>query len=127
MKTLTRIIYDIKMVLLTIHFYFIFSILHNILDMKIWGYLFLGIYTIYIIKIIGELLSQKKRYKNDFIYNLMQIGILAYIIFFAIKVNINGIYVTNMTYNYFKSNYIVVSALFIFVFIYSLAELCPKK
>jgi hypothetical protein len=101
--------------------------LNNILDTKVFGYLFLLIYAIYIIKSIIELLSGKKRYKNDTIYNLMQIGVLVYIIFLAIKVTVNGMYVTEITYPYFRSNCQIISVLIIFILIYGIIELKNKK
>ena len=127
MKKLTNIVYYTKIFLLLIHFYFVFIILHTILDTKIFGYIFLVIYFIYIIKCIIELLSQKKRFKNDWIYNLMQIGVLGYILFMAIKVSINEMYVTEMTYSYFRTNYLIISILFIFIMMYSFIELSDKK
>ena len=127
MKKFAMIVYYIRIFLLTIHFYFVFIMLNSILDTKLFGYIFLAIYFVYIIKTIIELLSQKRRYKNDLIYNLMQIGVLSYIVFFALKVSISGIYVTNMTYNYFKTNYIIISFLIIFVLIYYFVELYKKK
>lgn len=127
MKTITKIIYYFKILLFTIHFYFVFAMLHDILDTKFFGYLFLIIYFVYIIKTIIELLSKKDRYKNDLIYNFMQIGFLSYIVFISIKVNVNVMYVTNMTYPYFRTNYIIISILIIFSLIYSFIELDNKK
>ena len=127
MKKINKIIYYFKILLFTIHFYFVFAMLHDILDTKIFGYLFLLVYFIYIIKSIKELLSKKDRYKNDLIYNFMQIGFLSYIIFISIKVNVNVMYVTNMTYPYFRTNYIIISILIIFSLVYSFIELDNKK
>ena len=127
MKTVAKIIYYIRMFLLTIHFYFVFSMLHNIIDTRIFGWIFLVIYFINIIKIIVELLSKKNRYKSDLVYNLMQSGVYIYIIVIAIKVSVNEMYVTNMTYEYFKTNYLIASLLIVFVYIYSLVELKQKK
>ena len=127
MKKFANIIYYFKIFILIIHFYFVFLILHNILDIKLFGYLFLVIYAIYITKCIIELLSKKRRFKNDIIYNSMQIGVLIYIIFMSVKVSINEMYVTNITFQYFKSNCIIISILIIFILIYSFIELRNKK
>ena len=127
MKKLNNIVYYIKTVLFVIHFYFVFTMLHDILDTKIFGYLFLLIYSIYVIKNILELLSKKEQYKNDIIYNSMQIGALAYIMFVAIKVSINEMYVTNITYAYFRTNYIIMSVLLVFILIYGFCELHDNK
>lgn len=57
----------------------------------------------------------------------MQIGMLSYIIFVAIKVSVNGMYVTNMTYSYFKTNYLIMSILMIFILVYSFIELHDNR
>ena len=127
MKKLVNVAYYFRTFILIIHFYFVFMMLNNILDTKFFGYLFLLIYGIYIIKCIMELLSGKKRYKNDVIYNLMQIGVLSYIIFLSIKIRVNEMYVTEITYPYFKSNCQILSVLIIFILIYGLIELKSKN
>ena len=127
MERFNKIVYYFRMLLFVIHFYFIFSVLHNILDMKIYGYIFLIIYFIYIIKSIIELLSKKKRYKNDLIYNLMQIGFFSYIIGISIKIYLNKLYVTNNTITYFKTNYLIASLLIVFIVIYSILSFYNKK
>ena len=127
MKKLANVIYYIKTLLFVIHFYFIFVMLPSILDTKVFGYIFLIFYFVYIIKTILELLSQKKRYKNDWIYNSMQIGFIAYIVFITLKISINKMYVTNITYSYFRNNFIIMSVLIIFILIYSFIELDNKK
>ena len=127
MKRLTNIVYYIKMFLFIVHFYFVFLMLHSILDTKIFGYLFLFFYFIYVVKIILELLSKKQRYKCDIIYNLMQIGFSFYVMFIATKINIDDLYVTVNTYTYFKTNYIIASMLIVFALIYSLVELHDSK
>ena len=127
MKKLVNTVYCVKTFILIIHFYFVFMILHSILDTKLFGYLFLVIYIFYIIKVITELLSKKNRYKTDLIYNIMQIGLLCYILIISIKISVNDLYVTKITYNYFKNNFIFISLLIIFILIYNFIELRNKK
>lgn len=127
MKRFTKIVYFIKMLLFVTHFYFVFMMLHNILDTKIYGVIFIVLYIAFIIKIIIELLSKRDRYKNDFIYNIMQIGIYFYLLIISIKTNISKIYVTRLTLGYFKINYIILSILIIFIFLYSYLEFKPSK
>ena len=115
------------MLLFVMHFYFVFMMLHNILDTKIYGVIFIVLYIAFIIKIIIELLSKRDRYKNDFIYNIMQIGIYFYLLIISIKTNISKIYVTRLTLGYFKINYIILSILIIFIFLYSYLEFKPSK
>ena len=127
MKKLTEIVYIIKMGLFVIHFYFVFMMLHNILDAKIYGVIFLVFYLAFAIKCLLELLSKRGRYKNDIIYNIMQIGIYAYLLIISIKTSVSKIYVTRLTLGYFKINYIILSILIVFIFIYSYLEFKPSK
>ena len=127
MKNVAKIIYAIKMFLFVIHFYFVFMMLHNILDAKMYGVIFLVFYIIFALKIIIELLSKKQRYKNDAIYNIMQVGIMAYLLIISIKTNLDKVYVTRVTMGYFRINYIILSVLIIFIFTYSYLEFKPSK
>ncbi len=127
MKKVANIVYYIKMFLFIIHFYFVFAMLHNILDVKIYGLIFLIFYFLYIFKVIIELLSKKKRFKNDFVYNLMQLGLIFYILVICIRTNIAGMYVTKNTLPYFQINYSILSVLILFIFIYSYIEFNVDK
>ena len=122
MKKISIVVYYIKLVLFIISFYFIFTMLHNILDTKIYGIIFIIFYLIYAFKLIIELLSQKARFKNDYIYNFMQIGLIIYILIISIRCSINKIYVTNFTYPYFRINFIILSILILFILIYSIVD-----
>ena len=115
------------MILFITHFYFVFIMLHNILDAKIYGVVFMVFYLAFAIKVLLELLSKRDRYKNDFIYNIMQIGIYSYLLIISIKTYISKIYVTRVTLNYFKINYVILSMLIVFIFIYSYLEFKPSK
>ncbi len=127
MKNFAKVVYIIKMILFVIHFYFVFMMLHNILDTTIYGVIFLVFYVSFAIKIILELLSKKDRYKNDAIYNIMQIGVYAYLLVLSIKTCTSKIYVTRITMDYFRINYVILSVLIIFIFIYSYLEFRPSK
>ena len=127
MKKLARVIYYIKLILYIIHFYFVFLMLHNILDTKIYGLIFLIIYIIFAIKVLIELLSKKDQYKNDLVYNIMHIGVYFYLLIVSVKTYISKIYVTRLTLNYFKINYIILSVLILFIFIYSYLEFRSSK
>ena len=122
MKSIPKIVYIIKMILFVIHFYFIFMMLPNILDAKIYGIIFLVFYLAFVIKTIIELLSKKGRYKNDIIYNIMQIGLYAYLLVISLKTTVAKVYVTRLTLSYFKMNYIILSILIVFIFVYSYLE-----
>ena len=101
--------------------------LHNILDTKIYGLIFLVFYLIFAIKVLIELLSKKDRYKNDLIYNIMQIGVYFYLMIVSIKTYIAKIYVTRMSLGYFRINYLILTVLIIFIFIYNYLELKSSK
>ena len=127
MMKLSRIIYYIKLFLFIINFYFIFVMLHNILDTKIFGIIFIVIYLIYVIKIILEMLSKKDRYKNDVIYNFMQIGLIVYIMVISIRCMIAKLYVTRVSLPYFRINFIILSILIIFILIYNFVGFSETK
>ncbi len=122
MKKLANIIYWVKLILFVLNFYFIFQMLHNILDTGIFGIIFMVLYLVFVIKILFEILSQKKKYKNDIIYNFMQLGFIFYLYIISIKTCLANVYVTNYTFSYFRINYIILSVLIIFILVYSLLE-----
>ncbi len=127
MKTLTKISYIVKLVLFIIHFYFVFLMLHNILDTKLYGVIFLVTYMAFIIKELEELFSKKDRFKNDLVYNVMEIGVYLYLVIVSLKTYMAKIYVTRVTLNYFKTNYIILSILILFIFAYSYLEFKSSK
>ena len=122
MKKISKITYIIRMFLFIINFYFVFIMLKNILDTKVFGIIFIVLYMFLIIKVILELFNKKDIYKEDFIYNIMQTGVYIYIIVMSVKIIVYNIYVTKITYNYFKTNYLILSLLIVFVLIYSYIE-----
>ena len=122
MKKISKITYIIRMFLFIINFYFVFIMLKNILDTKVFGIIFIVLYMFLIIKVILELFNKKDIYKEDFIYNIMQTGVYMYIIVMSMKIIVYNIYVTKITYNYFKTNYLILSLLIVFVLIYSYIE-----
>jgi hypothetical protein len=126
-KKYAKVVYIIKMVLFVIHFYFVFMMLHNILDATIYGVIFLAFYLVFAIKVLSELLSKKDRYKNDLIYNIMQIGVYFYLMIVSIKTYIAKIYVTRMSLGYFRINYLILTVLIIFIFVYSYLEFKSSK
>ena len=127
MKKISKIIYYIKLFLFIINFYFIFVMIHNILDTKIYGIIFIIFYLIYTVKILLEILSKKDRYKNDFIYNSMQIGLIAYIMIISIRCLIEKTYVTRFSYPFFKINFIILTILIIFILLYNYVGLNEQK
>ena len=127
MRSISKIVYIIKMILFVLHFYFVFLMLHNILDTGLFGIIFIVIYLLFVLKTVIELLSKKDRYKNDIIYNVMNIGVYLYLLVVSIKTYISKIYVTRMSLSYFKTNYIILSILIIFIFVYNYLEFKSSK
>ena len=119
MKKIPMILYYSKIILLISSFYFIFIMLHNFLDTGIYGYIFLIAYLVYVFKLVIELFSKKKDYKEDVIYNFMQIGFIVYILVVTIRCYIVKLYVTNFTFSYFRMNYIILTILVMFILAYS--------
>ncbi len=119
MKKIPMILYYLKIILLISSFYFIFIMLHNFLDAGIYGYIFLMVYIVYVYKLMTELFSKKKDYKEDVIYNFMQIGFIVYILVVTIRCYIVKLYVTIFTFSYFRMNYIILSILVMFILAYS--------
>lgn len=122
MKKIAKIVYFIKLLLFVIQFYFVFIMLHNILDTKVYGIVFIAFYLTFVVKTLIELLSKRQRYKNDYIYNIMHVGIYIYLLIVSIKTAIAKVYVTRNTIGYFETNYIIISILIVFVFVYSYLE-----
>ena len=108
MKKISKIIYIIKMFLFIISFYFVFLMLHNILDAKLFGVVFLIIYFVLVLREIIEIFSKKDEYKEDIIYNVMKMGVYLYLLIISIKTTMANALVTRITVDYFKTNYIII-------------------
>ena len=127
MKKVSKIVYYIKLILFITNFYFIFTMMHNILDARICGIIFIIAYLIYSFKVVLELLSKKERYKNDMIYNLMQIGMIVYTLVIFIRCFFMKMYVTKFTMVYFNINYIILSILVLFIMVYNFIGFTDKN
>lgn len=127
MKKLAKYIYAFKIILFMINFYFVFMMLHNILDTNLYGIIFIILYLAFALKVTSEILSKKLRYQHDIIYNGMQIGFMIYLLIISVKINLAKIYVTRITMGYFKTNFAILSVLILFIFIYSFLEVSGQK
>ncbi len=127
MKKLAKYIYAFKIILFMINFYFVFMMLHNILDTNLYGIIFIILYLAFALKVTSEILSKKLRYQHDIIYNGMQIGFMIYLLIISVKINLAKIYVTRITISYFRTNYIILSILIVFILTYSLLENANKN
>lgn len=122
MNKLAKIIYIIKLLLFIMNFYFMFIMLDNVLDTYIYGIIFIVLYLLFTVKIIYEIISKKLKYKEDIIYNIMQIGFIIYLLIISINTSITKIYVTRITISYFRINYLILSVLIVFILAYSFLE-----
>ena len=68
---------------------------------------------------IIELLSKKKRYQTDIVYNFLQMGLFIYILIVTFKIYYEKILVTASTRNYLFTNYVILSLLIIFILLYT--------
>ncbi len=127
MKKISKNIYAIRIIAFIIQFYLMFLLIPRIISVGLFGYLLLIIYIIYDLMIIKELISKKKKYKYDFIYDFMQIGFVFYLSVIIFKIYHDHIYVIKSTLTYFKVNYIIMSLLLIFIILYSFCELRLRK
>ncbi len=127
MEKRNKNIYAIRLILFIIQFYLVFILIPNILSVGLFGYIFLIIYFFYNVMILRELLTKKKKYRYDLIYNFMQIGFIFYLIIINFKIYYDHLYVIKQTLGYFNVNYIIMTLLLIFIIIYSLFELRLRK
>ncbi len=122
MKKIPVVFYYIKVLLLISSFYFVYIMLDNYLKTGIYGAIFLGLYLLYVFRVIYEMFTKNDSLKNDVIYNFMQIGLIVYILFVSIKCYTTKLYVTSYTFSYFRVNYIILSVLIVFILIYCLLD-----
>ena len=127
MEKLIKISFVMRMALFLLHFYFLFASLYCIMSLKVLGPIFLIIYILYIARMLVELMSKEKKYRSDLVYNVMQCGLMFYIIVIGFRINYSRIYVTSLTMNYFNINYGILCVLILFVLIYSMFELRKNR
>ncbi len=127
MNVFKKVIFIIRMVFFILQFYGIYLSLNVILQVKIVGYVFLCLYLIYSIKIILEWLSKNDIYKEDLIYNFMQVGMHFYMFILIYRIWREYMVVMTSTMKYFQINYTIMSILLIFILIYSFLELDKRK
>ena len=123
MKKFKKGIYITRIIFFISCFFLLFFITNSLLQLKWYSLIFIGIYIIYVIKVITELLSKKDIYKDDIIYNLMQIGLSLYILVMFYRINYSAAVVVKETMHYFMINYGIMSILMIFIILYSFIEL----
>lgn len=121
-----KVTYIIRIMLFIMQFYLLFLIIDSFLRVKPLIFIFLPLYIIYVLKIIFELLSKKKSYKEDLVYNFMQIGMYIYIGIIFYRIYFGFIVPSVETMTYFSTNFGVLIILIIFSLTYSFLELKGK-
>ena len=119
--------YFLRLMLFIFHIVMIYMLLDVIMRVGLFGYIFLIIDIIYILKILLEFLSKKERYQKEIYYNIMQIGLFAYIIVLWSKLCFDNIIYTLDFVNYLKNNFIILSILIAFLLLYSTLLINNKK
>ncbi len=126
-KLFKKIFYYLRIIFFFLHFFFLFNITSTLLQIRPLIYLFLLLHFIFCINVIWEMLSKKKIYQEDFVYNLMQIGV--YIYFFTIyyRVHYFNVFYMKDTVIYFNINFGILCFLLTFLIFYSNFELKNRK
>ena len=119
MKKIANILYYLRLTLFIIHLFMLFTVLGDIIDVGLMGYLFLIVDSIFILRIIFELLTKKDCYKKEIYYNIMQIGLFSYIAVLWSKLYFGSVILNNEFLVYLKNNCIILIVLIIFLIFYS--------
>ena len=123
MEIVKRGLYYTRMILFIIQFFLLFYIINSLFQVG-WYILFFGvIYLFYVLKIIIEMLSKKLIYQDDWVYNVMQIGVVLYIFVLFYRIKFSYVVVVKETMKYFLINFGIVSILLLFIMAYSIIEL----
>ena len=127
MEIFKKYLYYTRLVFFVAQFILLFLIIDSLFQLGWYAFVFLGLYFIYVVKIVLELLSKKEIYQRDIIYNLMQIGFTFYIFVLFYRVTFSDAIVVKETMKYFMINFGIMSALIIFIVLYSFFELRLSK
>lgn len=118
MKKNEKIFYYLRMIFFVISLILTFMLIQNIMQVGVVGYIYLTIFILYAFLMIWQVLSQKKYYKKDIVYNLMQVGFSLYLGVIVFKTYYDKIVVMDNTIKYFMVNYIILSILLVIMSIY---------
>ena len=118
MKKNEKVFYYLRMIFFVISLILPFMLIQNIMQVGVVGYIYLTIFILYAFLMIWQVLSQKKYYKKDIVYNLMQVGFSLYLGVIVFKTYYDKIVVMDNTIKYFMVNYIILSILLVIMSIY---------
>lgn len=113
-----KILYYLRMFFFVISLVLTFLLIQNITQVGIAGYLYLVVFILFALLSIWQVLSQKKCFKKDIIYNIMQMGFTLYLGVIVFKTYYDKIVVMDSTIKYFMVNYVILSILLVIMTIY---------
>ena len=120
MKLYQKILYYIRLFLFVISMVLIFININNYLKIGVFGYIFLYIEFIYIITILITILSKRKIYMTDLIFNFMHIGTYVYQIILSIRMfSFKVSMVIKDSLFFYNNNYIILTVLLLTLIFYS--------
>jgi len=126
-----KILYYIRLILFITTMILIFFTMKNYIKIGMYGYIYLFIEFAYIITIILTMLSQRKIYMCDFVFNIMHIGTYLYQIILSIRMfSFKVSFVITDSLSFYQNNYIILIILLITLIFYSIvlySELSEKK
>jgi len=122
MKKCVKISYTIRIIAFILNFLLLFLMVGTLLHLKPMFYIFLVLYIIYVFNILKEMLSQNECYKNDLVYNCMQIGMFLYYLILFYRIRFSYVSINTETMSYFNVNFIIISLLIVFILCYSKIE-----
>ena len=127
MKKIEKIFYYLRMVFFIITLFLTFLLIQNITQVGLTGYIYLVIFMIFTLMTIYEVLTQKKIYQKDLIYNIMYIGFTLYLGLIVFKTYYDKIVVMDNTIKYFNLNYLILSILLIILKFYKICDIKTSK
>lgn len=121
MKTKHKILYYLRLLLFAITLILMFVTIENYIRVGLFGYLFFILEFIYIISVLITILSKKKIYKTDFVFNIMNIGTYIYQIIlssrmFSFKVST----LVKESFSFYRNNYIILIVLLVTLIFYTI-------
>lgn len=127
MKVFKKIIYIIRIIFFIVHFIFLYNIIGTLWQVKPLIYFFFVVHFLFVLDTIIEMLSKKKIYCKDFVYNIMQIGLYLYIFTIFYRIQVTHVFFVRETVRYFNVNIGIICILLVFLLIYSHFELKKNR
>lgn len=111
----TRVIYYLRIVSNILFMVMPILLIPNIVNSGIEGIIFVIFYFLFVVINLYTILSQKKKYKENICYNILNICLFGYTFFLISRIYLDksllldSIYEANLAY--FKNNYLILSTL----------------